>query len=523
MRKIREVLRLKYAHQASDRKIASSCQISRSTVAEYLRRAASAGLTWPLPESLSDESLEELLFVQSLEKYSEGRPLPGWEYVHRELRRKGVTRYLLWQEYKSVNPEGLGYSQFCDRYRIWRGDQDLVMRQNHKAGEKLFVDYAGQQMPIIDRHTGESHPAELFVASLGASSYTYCEATWSQKLPDWIKSHVHAFEFFGGVTEVLVPDNLKSGVSSPHLYEPELNPTYQDMAIHYGVAVLPARANRPKDKAKVESGVQVAEMWILARLRNRRFFNLPELNQAIRELLVELNNRPFQKLAGCRRSLFEQVEKESLKLLPAESYQYAEWKMARVHIDYHVQVDKHYYSVPYQLVRQQLDIRISAHTIEIYRKGKRVASHMRIRKKSGFSTIKEHMPKNHQHYAEWTPERLIQWAEENGGQTALLIEQILSSRPHPQQGFRSCLGIMNLGKSYGKDRLEAACNRALTLGAIGYKSVQSILKNGLDNQPIPEVDEGQRELIIDHQNIRGSHYYGGEKSPGESRCSAIQQ
>ena len=507
MRKIREVIRLKHVHQASDRAIATSCSIGRATVAEYLRRAADAGLSWPLPDGLDDEALELLLFPQAPVLTAGERPLPDWDYVHKELRRKGVTRFLLWQEYKADNPTGLQYTQFCDRYLQWRGRQDPVMRQVHKAGEKLFVDYAGHTVPITDRRTGEVRMAEVFVAVLGASSYTYCEATWSQGLPDWIASHIRCFEFFGGLPEVVVPDNLKSGVTSPHLYEPDLNPTYQDMAVHYGVAVVPARVRRPQDKAKAESGVQVAERWILARLRNRTFFSLAGLNEAIRELLVQLNTRPFQKLDGCRRSMFEAVDQGALKSLPANRYQYAEWKKVRVHIDYHVQVAGHYYSVPYQLVKEELDARLTADTVELFRKNKRVASHVRSRKKGGFTTLSEHMPASHRHYAKWTPERLVRWAEETGGQTAAVIAAILESRPHPQQGFRSCLGIMNLGKSYGPERLEAACARALALSTTSYKSIQSILKTGLDSQPLPGQTDKRLDLPIDHENIRGPGYY----------------
>jgi len=507
MRKIREVLRLKHDHGLKARAIAASCSIGRSTVCEYLQRAGEAGLSWPLPTCLDDEALELLLFPPIAHVPACERPLPDWDYIHKELRRKGVTRFLLWQEYKSANPKGLQYTQFCDRYLQWRGRQDPVMRQVHKAGEKLFIDYAGQTVPVTDRRTGEVVFAEVFVAVLGASSHTYCEATWSQGLPDWIASHIRTFEFIGGVPEVLVPDNLKSGVTNPHLYEPDLNPTYQDMAVHYGVAVVPARVRRPQDKAKVESGVQVAERWILARLRNRTFFSLAELNQAIAELLVELNNRPFQKLEGCRRSMFEAVDKDALNPLPPHRYQYAEWKKVRVHIDYHVQVDKHYYSVPYQLVKEELDVRMTAETVEMFRKNKRVASHVRSRKKGGFTTLDEHMPPNHRHYAKWTPERLVRWADETGGQTAGVVTAILAGRPHPQQGFRACLGIMNLGKSYGKERLEAACSRALVLGTTSYKSIQSILKTGLDSQPLPVKTDKQLELPIDHENIRGPGYY----------------
>lgn len=507
MRKIREVLRLKYGHKQTTRDIGISCGIGRSTVSEYLQRASAAGLSWPLPEDLDDASLEHLLYPEPPSVPAGERPLPDWQYVHKELRRKGVTRFLLWQEYKSANPTGVQYTQFCDRYGKWRERQDPVMRQVHKAGEKLFIDYAGHKIPITDRQTGEVREAEIFVAVLGASSYTYCEATESQALPDWIASHIRTFEFLGGVPEVLVPDNLKAGVTSPHLYEPDLNPTYLDLAKHYGVAVVPARVRRPKDKAKAESGVQVAERWILARLRNRTFFSLAELNRSIAELLAEMNTRPFQKLDGCRQSMFEAVEKAVLRPLPERQYQYAEWKKARVHIDYHVKVDKHHYSVPYQLVKEELDVRLSTLSVEMFHHGRRVASHVRSKKKGGFTTLTEHMPASHQHYAEWTPERLVRWAEETGGKTAEVIEAILLSRHHPQQGFRTCLGIMGLAKSFGADRLEAACNRALAIKTTSFKSIESILTKGLDSQPLAQPSEQQMELPIDHGNIRGPGYY----------------
>jgi transposase len=507
MRKIREVLRLNSIPDTSKRTIAKSCNISRGSVDEYLRRAKLAGLSWPLPEGLDDEQIATLLFPPKSDQKPKTIPLPDWSYVHKELHRKGVTRMLLWEEYKAANPDGLMYTQFCSRYLIWRGGQNPVMRQIHKAGEKLFIDYAGQTVPITDRSSGEVRFSEIFVTVLGAGSYTYCEATWTQTLPDWISSHVRAFEFYGGLPEVLVPDNLKSGVTKSHLYEPDLNKTYQDLAIHYGVAVVPARARKPKDKAKVESGVQVSEMWILARLRNRTFFSLEELNRAIAELLIELNNRPFQKRDGCRQSMFEALDKEVLRPLPEHRYQYGEWVKARVHVDYHVQVEGHYYSVPYKLLKKQLDVRITAMTVEMFLKNRRVASHVRSRKKYGYTTLIEHMPDSHKHYAEWSVERLVAWAHQAGGQTALLITRIIDSRPIPQQGFKPCLGIMNLGKSYGMDRLEAACNRALAFNAISYKSIQSILKTGLDSQPVPGQEGHQMELAIDHENIRGPEYY----------------
>ena len=505
MRKIKEVLRLKWEHGLSNRKIARSCSISRSTVAEYLRRAQEAGLSWPLPATLDEAELEKQLFPPPLVLPPGSRPLPDWLYIHRELRRKGVTLFLLWQEYKEDHPKGYQYSWFCEQYRTWAEKLDIVMRQEHRAGEKLFVDYAGQTVPVVDRTTGEIREAQIFIAVLGASNYTYAEATWSQSLSDWISSHVRAFHYLAGVPELVVPDNLKSGVSKVCFYEPDLNPTYQDMVKHYGCAVIPTRVRKPRDKAKVEVGVQVVESWILARVRNLTFFSLAELNSAIRELLIKLNDRPFKKLPGSRRSLFETLDKPALKPLPVQSYVYAEWKKARVHIDYHIEVDGHYYSVPYQLIKHQIDVRITTNTIEAIYKGRRVASHRRSYRKGGFITVQEHMPKGHKKYAEWTPDRLIRWAAKTGSATGKLVETILASRPHPQQGFRSCLGIMRLGKQYGQNRLEAACTRALSIGSLNFRSVQTILKTGLDKRPLPTAHP--ETPAIEHENIRGPNYY----------------
>ena len=506
MRKIRQVLRLAWETGLVKRQVARSLSMSATTVGEYLRRAGTADLTWPLPAELDDTQLEAKLFPTLPKVERESRPMPNWPEVRKELARKGVTLVLLWDEYKAVHPAGLQYSQFCDRYRTWSGKLDLVMRQNHRAGEKLFVDYAGQTVPITCSGTGEIRHAEIFVATLGASNYTFAEATWSQSLPDWIASHIRCFEFMGSVPSLLVPDNLKGGVTQTCRYEPILNATYEDLADHYGTAILPARVRRPKDKAKVENSVLVVERWILARLRNHTFFSLSELNAAIRELLVVLNTKPFQKLPGCRQELFEQVDRVAMKPLPGTRYTYAEWKKARVHIDYHVEVLGHYYSVPYQLVKQELEVRITANTVEMLHGNKRVASHPRSALKGRHTTQTGHMPKAHQQYANWTPERLVGWAEKSGPATAELVTTILASRAHPQQGFRSCLGIMRLGKSYGDDRLEAACQRALRLCACSFKSLQSILKNGLDYQPLPATEEPDSEPIA-HPNIRGAGYY----------------
>ena len=506
MRKIREVLRLKFEHKLSNRKTADACKLSRSTIKEYMARFQAAKLDWPLPDDMDETTLENLLFPPLADLASRRQHVPDWSDIHQELRRSDVTLMLLWQEYKTQHPDGYQYSWFSDQYREWRGRLDLVMRQNHVAGEKLFIDYAGQTVPVVNQSTGEVRQAQIFVATLGASSYTYAEATWSQSLQDWTGSHVRTFEFLGGVPNLLIPDNLKSGVTKPDRYVPVINATYQDLAEHYRVAVVPARVRKPQDKGKVESAVQIVERQILARLRHQTFFSLPELNEAIASLLVELNNKSFQKLPGSRRSLFESLDKPALNALPAERYQFAEWKEARVHIDYHVEVDKHYYSVPYLLVKKQLTVRMTSQTIECFHKGQRVASHRRSHLKGRHTTQTEHMPEKHQKHAEWTPERLRNWAAQTGPETEATIARILSGRKHHEQTYRSCLGVMRLGKSYGHERLENACRRALYMDTCSYRSIESILKNNLDQQPLPEM-EPEAPLPENHENLRGSEYF----------------
>lgn len=505
MRKTKEVFRLKFDCKLSNRKIAESCLMARSTVAEYLFRFQRAALSWPLPEAMDDTQFEEMLFPSTSLTSSAERLLPDWLYIHSELRRKGVTLSLLWQEYKVQNPAGYQYSQFCYWYRQWAKKIDPVMRQEHRAGEKLFVDYAGMTIPVYDRQAAKIREAQIFVAVLGASNYCFTEATWTQSLPDWIASHVRAFAYFGGVPRIVVPDNLKTGITKACFYEPDINPTYLDMANHYGTVVIPTRVRKPKDKAKVETGVQIVERWILARLRDHQFFGLHQLNQAIAILLTELNQKPFQKLPGCRKSLFEDLDRPALKPLPVCPYQYAEWKKARVNIDYHIEVDRHYYSVPYLLIQKQLDVRITPSTLECFYKNKRVASHIRSYQQGRHTTVKEHMPKSHQKWAEWTPQRFTHWAGKIGPQTVQLIGNILNSRPMPQQGFRSCLGVLRLAKSYGDQRLEAACKRAVAIGGTSYRSVESILKHNLDQKPL--LDEAVAIIPISHINIRGAHYY----------------
>jgi transposase len=503
MRKIEEILRLKFEVGLTHRAIAKSCGVSTSTVSEYVTHARAAGLSWPLPEGLKPEQLRAKLFPS---KGASGReiPPPDWPYVHKELKRKGVTLSLLWIEYRQEHPDGYGYSQFCHRYREWKKPLNPTMRQKHKAGEKLFVDYAGQTVPVVDPDTGEVRAAEIFVATLGASNYTYAEAQRSQSLPNWIGGHVRAFAFLGGVPEVVVPDNLKAGVTSPDRYEPDLNPSYQEFARHYGVAVVPARVRKPRDKAKVEVSVQVVERWILARLRKRTFFSLAELNQAIRELLFEINRREMKHLGQSRLELFAELDQPRLAPLPVQPYEFAVWKKARVHIDYHVAFEKHQYSVPYTLSGQEVDLRATEKTVEIFYLRKRVASHPRSTAKGRYSTHSVHMPPEHQFYSQWSPERFLRWAEKIGAQTAELISRALDARRHPEQAYRTCLGILGLAKHYSPERLEAACLRANGAGIRSYKGVSNILKNQLDQVKLePESDQ----TLPPHENIRGENYY----------------
>ena len=513
MKKIREVLRLKWGLGLSDRDVAASCKLSKGSVSNYLQRANAAGLSWPLPEDLDDGRLEALLFDKP-EVTKEERPSPDWDWVHREKQRKGVTLLLLWHEYKAQQPEGYEYSTFTIHYRRWKKDQGLSMRQTHHAGEKLFVDYAGITIDITDPATGEQKAAQVFVAVLGASNYTYAEVSLSQTIEDWLGSHCRALSFFGGAPQIIVPDNLKSGVKSPCYYEPELNPAYAELARHYGLAVIPARVRKPKDKAKVEKGVQHVEQAILAPLRDRTFFSVREANEALWQLLDKLNDKPFQKMVGSRKELFEELDKPALQALPRNSFVIANWKKARVNIDYHVELEGHYYSVPYTYAKEQVELRFTSHTVEVFYQNKRIASHSRapsyLKHRGRHTTVKNHMPKAHQRHGDWTPQRLIHWAEKTGEATAKVIEAILESRPHPEQGYRSCLGIMRLGKSYGSERLEAACRRADYLQSYSYKSVQSILKHKLDAEPLPLEQPANTPTPQQHQNLRGARYYQKE-------------
>jgi transposase len=503
MRKIRDVLRLRFAHRLSQRAIGHSLGLSTGAVNTYLGRARLAGLRWPLPEGLDDAQLEALLYPPPPKIATERRPLPDWAVIHRELRRPNVTLSLLWEEYRAGAgaQDGFGYSWFCDLYREWVGKLKPTLRQVHTAGERVFVDFAGHHMEVIDGLSGEVRRAEVFVAVLGASSYTYAEATWTQSLPDWIAAHVNMLTFIGGVPRQIVSDNLRAGITRACFYEPTVNRTYADMAAHYGTAVVPARPYKPRDKAKVEVGVQVVQRWILARLRNRRFFSLGELNQAIRELVTQLNDRPMRGWGTSRRALFEQIDRPALLHLPPLPYEYAAWKRCRVNLDYHVEIEKHFYSVPFRLLREEVEARITAKTVEIFHRGKLVAAHQRSLRAHRPTTVADHMPSSHRRYRDWTHERILREAAAIGDDTAALVEIILRSRPHPEQGFRSCIGILRLTKRYDADRLDAACARALALGTRSYSSVAAILKNRQE----AKAPEQQPSLL--HENIRGSGYY----------------
>lgn len=497
VRKIREVLRLKAAG-LSDRKIAAAIGSARSTVQECVRRAHEASLIWPLAEELTESVLHARLYERSVPLSN--RPQPDFAALHAELARAGVTRLLLWQEYKATRPDGWQYSVFCDRYRRWLATQELVLRQNHAPGDKVFVDYAGQTVPITDPHSGELRAAQVFVAVLGCSNYTYAEASWTQALADWLASHVRALEYFGGAPGAIVPDNLKSGVTRAHRYEPQLNPSYHDFAEHYGLAILPARVRKPRDKAKVEVGVQVVERWILARLRNRTFFSLGELNSAIQELLEQLNHRPFKKLDGSRHSRFLKLDRPALRALPPRAYEFGEWKKAKVHPDYHIQIGRAYYSVPYRLIGEQLDVRLTAHMVEIFYAGTLVASHARVSERGRRSTRDAHRPAQHVAVIQNTLAYVLERAAAIGPATAEVLRQQAARRVHPEETLRSAQGILRLASDFTAAELERACQRAVALRSYSYRTVRTLLET-------PPAPQAQPALDLVHENVRGPDYF----------------
>lgn len=511
VRKIKEILRLHFEEKRSNREIGLSVGKSPSVVCDCMSRFRGSGLLWPQSASLCEEDFEQHLYPSSQTRRKPDYVIPDFEYMHKELAGKHVTLSLLWQEYRVANGESsYQYSQFCELYRRWAKPLGAVMRHSHKAGEKTFIDWSGDGVEIVDRTTGEVWEAQLFVATLGASSYTFARAAPSREMPHWLRLHDEAFEYFKGVSAVVVPDNEKTGVTSASLYEPDLNRTYAAWAEHMSVAVIPTRPRKPRDKAKVESAVLIAQRWILARLRNHTFFSVDEANMEIARLLKEYNDKPMQKLGVSRRHLYETVDRPCLRPLPSRRFEPFEWREVKLNIDYHVQVDKTYYSAPYKLIGQKVEVRATGSTIEILYKGRRVASHTRCYGHNWqYITEHTHRPEHHKAFLDWTPERLINWARKCGEKTASLVDAVIASKKHPEQGYRSCLGVMRLGQKYGADRLEAACERALELRSPSYKTVNSILKTGADRLPPPNKRQSsEKQLTLPrHENIRGSEYY----------------
>ncbi|MBC8209420.1 MAG: IS21 family transposase [Gammaproteobacteria bacterium] len=510
MRKIRDILRLRHEVGLSYRDIANALNIGYGTVVDYLARAALAGLGWPIPEELGERELGRLLFPTQAVTGQRRFVEPDFLSLREELKDKGITKLLLWQEYRQQHPDnGYSYAQFCHRFKEWLARQKRSMRQIHLAGEKLFVDYCGPTLPVVNPDSGEIRFAQVFVAVLGASNYTFACASWTQKQVDWLKAHVRAFEFFGGVPEIVVPDNLKAAVRKTHRYEPDINPSYQQLAAHYQTVILPARPYKPKDKAKAEVAVQIVERWIMARLRHQTFFTLASLNQAIASLLEDLNQRPFKKLPGSRQSQFLQLDQPALRPLPAHPYQYTDIKQARVHIDYHVEYDRHYYSVPHHLVKQAVEVQASESALSIYYQGQRLATHVRSYRQGAHTTLAEHMPQSHRSLHEWSPERLLSWASDIGSQTRAVVNLLLARNKHQEQNYRSILGLLALAKKYDRERLNNACGRALLINSPNRQSVESILKQGLDQVAMEAPEKAtQQELNLDHhENVRGAEYY----------------
>ena len=505
MRQLRQMLRLLH-DGASAREVGRQLGVARSTVQDNLERAKKAGLAWPLAPDLTDDVLEQRLFSKA--GYIPGvrrRPEPDWATLAREMKRPGVNLQVLWEEYRDIHRTGYGYSRFCDLFREFERRLSPVMRQHHVAGDKLFVDYSGKKVGIVDPATGVVREAEIFVGVLGASNYTYAEATFTQSLPDWIGAHVRMFRFLGGVPRLLIPDNLKSGVVKASFYDPEINRSYGAMAAHYDVGIVPARPRKPRDKAAVEAGVRFTQTYVLGRLRHETFFSLAECNEAIGQVLERLNSRVMRRLGMSRHDLFESIERPALRPLPEADWQFAEWRLARVGLDYHVEVDGFYYSVPHALIRAEVDTRLTERTLEVFHRGKRVAAHQRRYGGRRHGTEPEHMPSAHRRYAEWSPDRFKRWAKAIGPTTEALIIAVLSNRPHPEQGFRTCLGILRLYRGVETARAERVSATALDIGAFTYRSVASILANNI--KPTPARKEAEPVSLFDHPNIRGAGYF----------------
>jgi transposase len=507
VKKIREIIRFRKTHDMSDRKIARVLNISRPVVAQYIKEFNATGLTYEDIKDMPDSQFLALFEKQRRNKSSKYEELAErFPYFVTELKRTGVTLMILWKEYQKKHPEGYSYSQFCYHFQVWHSASKVTMHIEHKAGDKMFVDYAGDKLVIVDRKTGEQRPVEVFVAILGASQLTYAEASMSQKSEDWIRSNERAFIYFGGVTRAIVPDNLKSGVTRSNRYEPGINIMFDDFAEHYETAILPARVRRPKDKALVENAVALVYQRIYAPLRNRAFSSLAEINVAIADKLEEHNIEQFQRLKLSRRQLFAKIEQSTLKPLPKERYAIKKSKELTVQFNYHIELreDRHHYSVPWQLKGKRVRVAYDERNVAIYYDNVRIIQHKRDYIPNGYTTLHTHMPPQHRFYAQWSPERFTKWAQSIGDDVAAMIRIVLKSRKHPEQAFKTCMGILNLVKKYDPDRLNKACARALEFEFHSYKRIKSILDNGLEEEPLAE----SRELTVSsHKNIRGSQYY----------------
>jgi transposase len=503
VRKVKEIMRLKYEAGLSNRAIAGACKVSNSTVGEYLRRAETAGVSWPLNE-VGEEELYAKLFPEKQIIHVERNPkMPDWEEVQKEKRKKGVTLQLLWQEYKEKYPDGYQYSQYCYHYQQWRKKQvEPAFRFEHKGGEQMQVDYTGVKIPITDPKTGEIKKASVFVATLPASNYIYAEAQPSENQCNWNNAHVRALEYFGGVVKIVVPDNLKTGVTKPNYYEPDINPAYQELAEHYQFAVLPARVRKPRDKGPAENGVQNVERWIIAPLRKKQFFSVYEVNTAMKDLLEKLNNKPMKSIGKSRREEFEEIDQPNLRRLPIHRYEYAEMKTAKVNLDYHIEFEKHLYSVPYTLIHQKVEIRATERMVEIFHKGISVANHPRNLQTGRYSTIREHMPSNHQFMKNLNADWFIQWANTIGPQTTQLVTATLKSRPYPEQTYRTCMGILGLSKKHPYRLMEQASQSALEAKVFSYQAVKQELNLLQTQESQPTI-----ETLPSHENIRGADYY----------------
>jgi transposase len=504
MRKIKEVLRLHYEAKLTQATIARVNHISRYAVQQYIIRFTATGLSWPLSEEISDTILESKLFPVKSDKSH--RQALDYGYLLKEIRRPDATLSVLWEEYKQQHPDGYQYSYFCDLFNAYRGKLNYSMRQEHKAGEKTFLDFGDSPLTIIDRRTGQETRTKIFVSVWGASNLMYAESSFDEKLPTWISLNIHALEYYGCCPRAMVPDNLKSAVSKASRYEPDINPTYAEFAEHYGTVIFPARPYRPKDKSRAENGVKMAKRWILFRLRNQTFYSLNELNQAIRVLLDDFNRRLMKKMKKSRRELFELWDNPHALPLPEKPYEFAEWKKAKVQFNYHIAYDSHHYSVPYTFIHKEVAIKATRTLLEIYHKGNRICSHARSYKEHGYTTVNEHMPERHIKYLEWTPERILNYAEKYGSSVKALVQEVMAQRKFPQQAYKSCMGIVRLENTYSAERLNLACRRALEYRAYSYRSVLNILEKGLDKQKSRSLPSSI-PIARNHENIRGADYY----------------